>query len=429
MDNGISMLTKKKLCNVSISNKIVFIRCDMNVPLNSDGSILSDKRIISSLPTIIYALEQGSRIVLLSHLGRVKQESDKKRFSLKVVADYLRSKLQKILEKDISVHFLPQTSGPKVKQAVQALKSSEILMLENTRFEDLNNKAESKNNTDLAKEWAGLADIFINDAFGTVHRAHASNVGIAEFVNESCLGFLVEYEIKQLSALINNPKKPFVAIMGGAKISDKLGVLVKLLKIVDKLLVGGGIAYTFLKAMGHEIGRSLYDKNSLEGAAKLYEEYKDKIVLPIDFVCASSATSSSFEILESIPPHLDSLDVGPKTIALFEQHISKAQTIFWNGPLGFYERPEFAVATKNIAQILANHSHAYIVIGGGDSAAAVGEFASKISHISTGGGASLEYLEGKLLPGLSTISECFGEECSRDCMQEWYNLRKRFLSK
>lgn len=422
------MLTKKKLCDVPLSNKKVFLRCDLNVPLNSDGSILSSGRIISSLPTIVYALERGAKLVLLSHLGRVKQESDKKRLSLRVVADDLRVKLKQIFEKDVPVHFSPFTSGPKLKEAVESLQNSEVLVLENTRFEDLNNKAESKNNSVLAKEWAGLADIFINDAFGTTHRAHASNVGIAEFVNQSCLGLLVEHEIQQLSVLTNSPKKPFIAIMGGAKISDKLGVLERLLKLVDRLLVGGGIAYTFLKAIGQEIGKSLYDKNSLESAAKLYSEYRDKIVLPVDFVCTSSATSS-IEVLDTIPPHLDSLDIGPKTIALFESHILSAKTIFWNGPLGYYEKPEFAVATESVAKVLADHPSAYIVIGGGDSAAAVSKFADKISHISTGGGASLEYLEGKLLPGLSTVSECFGEECSRDCLQEWYNLKKHILSK
>lgn len=413
---------KKKLCRLELDNKRVIVRADLNVPIKEDGTILSEERITASLPTILYLLQHNVRIILLSHLGRVRSSEDLTKRSLAVVAKRLAERLSEILKRQVTVNFVPHSSGPELVDSVEHLSSGEILVAENTRFEDLHNKAESKNDPILAQHWASLGDVFINDAFGTAHRSHASNVGIASYISDSALGLLVELEVTKLNKLIEAPESPYVAIVGGAKVGDKFGVLKQLLKRVDKLIVGGGIAYTFKKALGEEIGTSLHEESALEEAAELLQRYHHKIVLPIDFICADDIKSDNIQVLEDIPPHLGSYDIGPRSIELFSQYISTAKTVFWNGPLGVYEREIFSRGTTAIAHALSQNKTAYTVVGGGDSAAAVSAFADKISHVSTGGGASLEYLEERPLPGLVAIAEVNDDEYAQDCSQEWYNM-------
>ncbi|MDC8911896.1 phosphoglycerate kinase [Metamycoplasma hyosynoviae] len=396
---------KKTIKDLNLKNKKVILRVDFNVPI-ADGKIMDTKRIDAALPTIQYILDKGASIIILSHLGRVKEEADKASKSLKIVAEKLQSLLPKI-----GVTFLAQTRGEEVEKAAKALKPGQILFLENTRFEDLNDKAESKNSEVLAKFWASLADVYVNDAFATAHRAHASTVGIANFIKESALGFLMQTEVENLSKLLKGFKRPFVSIIGGAKVSDKIKVLEKLFGIADKVLIGGGMAYTFKKAMGKEIGTSLFEPDRVEDVKKYLVEHKDKIVLPID-----NAISTEFANLpakfttpdnDNIPEGYMGLDIGPETIKLFASEISNAKTIFWNGPLGVTEFSEYEKGTKSVAITIANKKDVFSVVGGGDSVTAINKlgYQDKFSFISTGGGASIEFIQNGTLPGIDAIQD------------------------
>ncbi|KDE41910.1 phosphoglycerate kinase [Metamycoplasma hyosynoviae] len=396
---------KKTIKDLNLKNKKVILRVDFNVPI-ADGKIMDTKRIDAALPTIQYILDKGASIIILSHLGRIKEEADKASKSLKIVAEKLQSLLPKI-----GVTFLAQTRGEEVEKAAKALKPGKILFLENTRFEDLNDKAESKNSEVLAKFWASLADVYVNDAFATAHRAHASTVGIANFIKESALGFLMQTEVENLSKLLKGFKRPFVSIIGGAKVSDKIKVLEKLFGIADKVLIGGGMAYTFKKAMGKEIGTSLFEPDRVEDVKKYLVEHKDKIVLPID-----NAISTEFANLpakfttpdnDNIPEGYMGLDIGPETIKLFASEISNAKTIFWNGPLGVTEFSEYEKGTKSVAITIANKKDVFSVVGGGDSVTAINKlgYQDKFSFISTGGGASIEFIQNGTLPGIDAIQD------------------------
>ncbi|MDC8920896.1 phosphoglycerate kinase [Metamycoplasma hyosynoviae] len=396
---------KKTIKDLNLKNKKVILRVDFNVPI-ADGKIMDTKRIDAALPTIQYILDKGASIIILSHLGRVKEEADKASKSLKIVAEKLQSLLPKI-----GVTFLAQTRGEEVEKAAKALKPGQILFLENTRFEDLNDKAESKNSEVLAKFWASLADVYVNDAFATAHRAHASTVGIANFIKESALGFLMQTEVENLSKLLKGFKRPFVSIIGGAKVSDKIKVLEKLFGIADKVLIGGGMAYTFKKAMGKEIGTSLFEPDRVEDVKKYLVEHKDKIVLPID-----NAISTEFANLpakfttpdnDNIPEGYMGLDIGPETIKLFASEISNSKTIFWNGPLGVTEFSEYEKGTKSVAITIANKKDVFSVVGGGDSVTAINKlgYQDKFSFISTGGGASIEFIQNGTLPGIDAIQD------------------------
>lgn len=395
-------MSKKIITDVDLKGKTVLIRVDFNVPMK-DGEITNDNRIVQALPTIKYAKEQGAKLVLFSHLGRIKEESDKVKGSMVAVA----KRLSDLLEE--KVVFVPETRGEKLEKAIKDLQAGEVLMFENTRFEDVPGKKESKNDPELGKYWASLGDVFVNDAFGTAHRAHASNVGIASNIKEAVAGFLMEKEIKFIGEAVDNPEKPFVAILGGAKVSDKISVIENLIKKADKILVCGAMAYTFYKAQGYEIGTSLVEEDFVEYAKELLVKAKGKIILPIDNVIAKefSATAASEVVLtEEMPADQMGLDIGPKTIELFEKELKGAKTVVWNGPAGVFEFEKFAVGTKAICRILAELEGATTIIGGGDSAAAAIQmgYEDKVTHISTGGGASLEYLEGKELPGIASIN-------------------------
>jgi len=384
----------KRIEDIDIKNKKVIIRVDFNVPLDKDLQILDDNRIKASLKTINYCLDNNCKIILLSHLGKVKEESDLKTKSLKGVAKRLSELLNK------KVIFIPEARGNKVTEAISNMKEKDIVLLENTRFMDLNGKLESNCDPELSKYWASLGEVFINDAFGTIHRSHASNVGIAKYIKESCLGFLVLNEIDNLMPIINNPKKPFTVIMGGAKVSDKIGVITNLLDKSTNILIGGAMAYTFLKAKGENIGKSLIDEESLEFAKETLNK-TDKIILPIDHVVSNNMESNNFEIKEKLDDNDIGLDIGPKTIELYKKYLEKSKTIFWNGPMGYYENKVFQNGTRKLCEIISKLD-TLSVVGGGDSAACVIEmgFKDKFSHVSTGGGASLELIEGKELPGL-----------------------------
>ena len=385
----------KRIENVDLKNKTVLIRVDFNVPLDKNLNIVDDNRIKESLETINYCLENNCKIILMSHLGKVKEEEDLKTKSLKPVA----KRLGELLNKDIT--FVPEVRGVLVNDAIKEMKPKDIILLENTRFLDLDDKLESGCDEDLSKYFASLADIFINDAFGTCHRAHASNVGVSKYIKESCLGFLVLKEIDNLMPIINNPEHPFVVIMGGAKISDKIGVLENLIKKADYILIGGGMAYTFLKAKGVEIGKSILDSESLDFAKQLLEK-TDKIILPIDHKTAKDMESHHYKVKEELDKTDYGLDIGPKTVELFKKYIDSSKTIFWNGPMGYYENALFQKGTKAICEIISKTDSTSIV-GGGDSASCVINLGYKddFTHVSTGGGASLELLEGKELPGIN----------------------------
>jgi len=394
---------KKTIKDLELNNKTVLIRVDFNVPMK-DGVITDDNRIVQALPTIKYALEHDAKVVLFSHLGRIKEEKDKETNSLLPVA----KRLSELLKKE--VQFIPETRGEKLESAIKALKPEEVLMFENTRFEDLDGKKESKNDPELGKYWASLGDLFINDAFGTAHRAHASNVGIASNIKESAVGFLMEKEIKFLSEAVDNPVRPFIAILGGAKVSDKISVIENLLPKADKILICGAMAYTFYKALGYNVGTSKCEDDFVEFAKGLLEKGKDKIVLPVDNVVSQEfkedAKSKTVDC-DKIPEGYMGLDIGKKTLKLFEDVLKGAKTVVWNGPAGVFEFKEFAKGTNGICKILASLKGATTIIGGGDSASAAINlgFEKKFTHISTGGGASLEYLEGKDLPGISAIED------------------------
>ena len=391
----------KTIRDFNLKDKKVIIRVDFNVPIK-DSIIEDDNRIKQSLETINYAIEKGAKVILLSHLGRIKEESDKEKNTLEPVA----LRLSELLDKEII--FVEETRGEILEEEINNLKSGEVLLVENTRFEDLNGKLESSNDLELGKYWASLGDIFINDAFGTCHRAHASNVGIASNL-PSGIGFLVEKEVKELESAIKNPKRPLTVILGGAKVKDKIGVIENLVEIADYILIGGGMAYTFLAACDINIGKSLKDEENIEFCKTMLEKYPDKIILPIDTVNAKEI-KENVETTECFIKDMKDddigLDIGHSTVKLFKEYLIDSKTIIWNGTLGYSEIEEFSTGTKEICEILKNID-AIKIIGGGDTASAIINFGYKnyMTHISTGGGASLEFLEGKQLPGIEIISE------------------------
>lgn len=395
-------MAKKNVKDIDLKGKKVLVRADFNVPMK-DGAITNDNRIIQALPTIKYIAEQGGKVILFSHLGKVKTEEDKKELSLKPVAERLSELLNE------KVTFVPETRGEKLENAINDLSEGGVLLFENTRFEDVDGKKESKNDPELGKYWASLGDVFINDAFGTAHREHASNVGIASNV-ETASGFLMDKEIKFIGGVVNNPERPLVAILGGAKVSDKIGVIENLLNIADKVIIGGGMAYTFFKAQGKEIGLSLLEEDKIDFAKELLNRAGDKIILPVDCKVAKEFSNDAkiTEVsIDEIPSDQEAMDIGPKTVELFTEALEGANTVVWNGPMGVFEFNNFAKGTIGVCEAIANLKDATTIIGGGDSAAAAMDlgFADDFSHISTGGGASLEYLEGKELPGIEAISE------------------------
>ena len=402
-------MNKKTVKDVELNGKKVLVRVDFNVPMK-DGKITNDNRIVAALPTIKYILENGGRAILFSHLGKIKSEEDKASKSLRPAAE----RLAELLGQDVK--FIPETRGAELEAAIAVLKDGEVLMFENTRVEDLDGKKESKNDPELGKYWASLGDIFVNDAFGTAHRAHASNVGISANL-EAVAGFLLEKEIEFIGGAVDAPQRPMVAILGGAKVSDKIGVIENLLDKADKVLVGGGMMFTFLKAQGKNIGKSLCEEDKLELAKALLEKGGDKLVLPIDTVAAKEFSNDTEFRVVSVDALADDemgLDVGPATVELFSNVLKDAKTVVWNGPMGVFEMSNFAKGTIGVCEAIANLEGAITIIGGGDSAAAAMQlgYADKFSHISTGGGASLEYLEGKELPGVASLSDkCCGCGC------------------
>lgn len=396
-------MAKKTIKDVDLKDKKVLVRVDFNVPLK-DGVITNDNRIVAALPTINYVIENGGKAILFSHLGRVKTEEDKAGKSLKPVAERLGELLGK------PVTFVPETRGAELEAAVNNMKDGDVLVFENTRFEDIDGKKESGNDAELGKYWASLGDVFVNDAFGTAHRAHASNVGIASTGIPTVAGFLMDKEIQFIGEAVEAPKRPFVAILGGAKVSDKIGVIENLIAKADKILIGGGMTYTFYKAKGIEIGNSLVEEDKVALAKELIEKAGDKLVLPIDSVCAKEFSNDVETVVtdgEAVPEGYMGLDIGPKSIELFTKELAGAKTVVWNGPMGVFEMSNFAKGTIGVCEAIANLEGATTIIGGGDSAAAAIQlgFADKFTHISTGGGASLELLEGKTLPGLAAIND------------------------
>ncbi|MCQ4970470.1 phosphoglycerate kinase [Lactococcus lactis] len=397
-------MAKLTVKDVELKGKKVLVRVDFNVPIK-DGVITNDNRITAALPTIKYILEQGGRAVLFSHLGRVKEEADKAGKSLAPVAKALSEKLGQ------DVVFPGTTRGAELEAAINELKDGEILLVENTRFEDIDCKKESKNDPELGKYWASLGDgIFVNDAFGTAHRAHASNVGISANVDKAVAGFLLENEIAYIQEAVEAPERPFVAILGGSKVSDKIGVIENLLSKADKVIIGGGMAYTFLKAQGYEIGTSLVEDDKLDLAKELLEKAAGKLILPLDHKVAN-AFAGYTEVKETadqnIPAGFMGLDVASKTIADYNTQLEGAKTVVWNGPVGVFENPDFQAGTVGLMEAIVKQPGVKSIIGGGDSAAAAINlgYADKFSWISTGGGASMELLEGKVLPGLAALTE------------------------
>lgn len=392
---------KKTVKDVDVRSRRVLVRVDYNVPLDAQGNVSDDKRITASLPTINYLLEQGARIILCSHLGRPKGEV-KKEFSLAPVAKRLKELLP-----NVNIYFASDCIGEEAQQKAAALKDGEILLLENLRF----HKEEEKNDPEFAKKLASLAEIYVNDAFGTVHRAHASTAGVASYL-PAVAGFLIGKELSIMGGALENPERPFVAILGGAKVADKIGVITNLLNKCDTLLIGGGMAYTFFKAMGYEIGDSLLDAESIDLAKQLMENAKQKgvkLLLPVDTVVAKAFAADAEHMTvasNAIPAGWQGLDIGEKTRELFAAEIKNAKTVIWNGPMGVFEFPEFAKGTEAVAKACAECGGTTI-IGGGDSASAVKKlgYADKMTHISTGGGASLEFLEGKVLPGVAALND------------------------
>ena len=398
-------MAKLTVKDVDLKGKKVLVRVDFNVPVK-DGVITNDNRITAALPTIKYILEQGGRAILFSHLGRVKEEADKEGKSLAPVAADLATKLGQ------EVKFIPGvTRGAELEAAVNALEDGQVLLVENTRFEDVDGKKESKNDPELGKYWASLGDgIFVNDAFGTAHRAHASNVGISANVEKAVAGFLLENEIAYIQEAVEAPERPFVAILGGSKVSDKIGVIENLLEKADKVLIGGGMTYTFYKAQGIEIGNSLVEEDKLDVAKALLEKSNGKLILPVDSKEAN-AFADYTEVKdtegEAVDPGFLGLDIGPKSIAKFDQELTGAKTVVWNGPMGVFENPDFQAGTIGVMDAIVKQPGVKSIIGGGDSAAAAINLgrADKFSWISTGGGASMELLEGKELPGLAALTD------------------------
>ena len=398
-------MAKLTVKDVDLKGKKVLVRVDFNVPVK-DGVITNDNRITAALPTIKYILEQGGRAILFSHLGRVKEEADKEGKSLAPVAADLAAKLGQ------EVKFIPGvTRGAELEAAVNALEDGQVLLVENTRFEDVDGKKESKNDPELGKYWASLGDgIFVNDAFGTAHRAHASNVGISANVDKAVAGFLLENEIAYIKEAVEAPERPFVAILGGSKVSDKIGVIENLLAKADKVLIGGGMTYTFYKAQGIEIGNSLVEEDKLDVAKALLEKSNGKLILPVDSKEAN-AFADYTEVKdtegEAVDPGFLGLDIGPKSIAEFDKALTGAKTVVWNGPMGVFENPDFQAGTIGVMDAIVKQPGVKSIIGGGDSAAAAINLgrADRFSWISTGGGASMELLEGKELPGLAALTD------------------------
>ena len=394
-----SMFDKKTVEDIAVSGKKVLVRCDFNVPL-SDGKITDDKRIVSSLPTINYLLKNGAAVILCSHLGRPKNGPEAK-FSMKPVAD----KLNELL--DAEVILAADVVGEDAQAKAAALKAGEVLLLENVRFE----KGETKNDAELSKKFADLADIFVNDAFGTAHRAHCSTAGVAEHL-PAVSGYLIKKELDVMGKALTNPERPFAAILGGAKVSDKIGVIESLIDKADTIIIGGGMAYTFFAAMGREVGKSICEREKLDIAKGLMEKAKAKgveLLLPVDTVIAKEFAPDAESMVvdsESMPADWEGMDIGPKTRELFADAVKKSKTVVWNGPMGVFEMPKFAEGTKAVAQAMAD-ADATTIIGGGDSAAAAAQlgFEDKMTHISTGGGASLEFLEGLELPGIACLND------------------------
>ena len=390
----------KTIKDLDIKNKKVIIRCDFNVPLK-DGKITDDNRIVGALPTIKYAIDQNAKVILMSHLGRVKEEKDLKENSLEPVA----KRLEELLGK--KVIFVNATRGEELETAINNMNDGDVLLMQNTRYEDLDGKKESGNDPELGAYWASLGDVYINDAFGTVHRAHASNVGIAS--NKKGLsgaGFLVEEEMNALSVL-ENPERPFVVILGGAKVSDKIGVIQNLVQKADKILIGGGMAFTFLKAQDKNIGKSLLDEENIDFCKDILSKYSDKIVLPTDFAITNEYTDKEEYRQKPIDEFQDNemgLDIGKESIKIFEENLKDAKTVIWNGPLGVYEFDAYRKGTFEILKYLVDNN-IKTILGGGDvvAAATACNMKDKVYHASTGGGSTLEYLEGKVLPGIDSI--------------------------
>ncbi len=394
-------MSKVTIRDIDVNGKKVLLRCDFNVPLDENLNITDKTRIVAALPTIKYLLEHNAKLILCSHLGRPKGEV-KKEFSLAPVAKELSAQLGK------EVKLAQDVTGPSAKELTSNMKEGDIVLLENVRFDP----REEKNDDTLSQEFASLADVYVNDAFGTCHRAHSSTAGVAKYLPSAC-GFLIEKELKALGDALNNPVRPFVAILGGKKVSDKIGVIDSLLEKVDTLLIGGGMAYTFYKSMGYGVGNSVCELDKLDLAKSLMQKAKDKgvkMLLPLDNKIGKEFkpdTESKVVKFSEIPDEWEGFDIGPETIKLYTEELQKAKTVLWNGPVGLFEFDQFAVGTNAIANCLANLTDCTTIIGGGDSAAAVTKagLADKMSHISTGGGASLEFIEGKKLPGIECIQD------------------------
>lgn len=390
---------KKTIRDYDLNNKKVIIRVDFNVPIK-EGVITDDNRIKESLKTIKYAIENNAKVILLSHLGRVKTEEDKIKNTLKPVA----TRLSELLGQEVK--FIPETRGKVLEEAIANMQKGDVVLIENTRYEDLDGKKESSNDQALASYWASLGEIYINDAFGTSHRSHASNVGIASILPNG-IGFLIEKELDNLLETIKNPERPFIVILGGSKVSDKINVIENIVKKADYILIGGGMAFTFLKASGVNVGSSLLDMENIDFCKKMLEMYPDKLILPIDVICSTSIDSNESRecFITDLKDNEMGLDIGSQTIKLFKQHLSESKTVIWNGPVGVFENELYAKGTKELCEILSNIK-AKTILGGGDTAAAAINFGykDKFTHISTGGGASLELLEGKDLPGITVIN-------------------------
>lgn len=403
-------MAKLTVEDLQLEGKKVLMRVDFNVPIK-DGVVGDDNRIVAALPTINYVLDHGGRAVLFSHLGRIKSEDDKPGLSMKPVAAKLEERLGK------TVQFVPATEGTELETAIDQLENGQVLVFENTRYEDVVNgeyvKRESGNDPKLGEYWASLGDVFVNDAFGTAHRSHASNVGVATAMKangkQAAAGFLMEKEIKFLGNAVDNPVHPFVAILGGAKVSDKIGVIDHLLNKADKVIVGGGMTYTFYAAKGIKIGNSLVEEDKIDVAKEIMAKAGDKLVLPVDSVEADKfANDADTKVVEGdIDDGYMALDIGPKSVAEFKDVLKDAKTVVWNGPMGVFEMSNFAKGTLEVGEFLGTLKDATTIVGGGDSTAAAKQLgiSDKLTHISTGGGASLEYLEGKTLPGIAAISD------------------------
>ena len=401
-------MQKLSIRDLSLRDKRVFVRVDFNVPLSEEGRVTDDTRIRETLPTLEYAIRNRAKLILASHLGRPKGKPNPK-MSLKPVAERLRMLLDTVLESDCNVGFSPDCIGMEAEELSTRLESGQTLLLENLRF----HPEEEANDESFARALAKLADYYVNDAFGSAHRAHASTAGITKFVEKSAAGFLMQKELDNMGHLLQDPARPFIAILGGAKVSDKIGVIKNLMSKVDALLIGGAMAYTFQKAQGREVGKSLVEDDKIDLASDLLHEANERgvrLMLPVDDVVAmkieNDIPTRIVEAEQPIPEGFMGLDIGPKTIKLYAEEIANACTIVWNGPMGVFETPSFATGTKKIAQAIAKNEDATSIVGGGDSVAAVQQagVADKISHISTGGGASLEFLEGKKLPGVEALN-------------------------